>query len=103
MRVWMVFPIAVMVLAAESAPPAKKEAKPKTAAAAPAKITKIPAGAVQIDSSTYRYTAPDGSTKLYKKSPFGIMSVDEIPAPAAANERIDSTVKATVDGDTIHF
>jgi len=115
MKVWMVFPIAVMVLAAESTPAAKKAAKPKPAPAAAVKITKIPEGAVQIDSTSYRYTTPDGKSQLYKKSPFGIMKVDEQATPAAitdpsaitdhaaVTDHANDGVKATVDGDTIHF
>lgn len=109
MKVWMVFPIAVMVLAAESTPAAKKAAKPKPAPAAAVKITKIPEGAVQIDSTSYRYTAPDGKSQLYKKSPFGIMKIDEQATPpavtdhAAITDHANDGVKATADGDTIHF
>ena len=103
MKVWIVFPIAVFVLAAESAPPAKKVAQPKAATAAAVKVTKIPDGAVQIDATSYRYTAPDGKSKLYVKTPFGIMSADEQPVPAASNDRPNDGVKATVEGDTIHF
>jgi hypothetical protein len=104
MRAWILFPIAVMMLSAESVPSAKKDAKPKAAPAAAAKVTKIPDGAVQIDASSYRYTAPDGKTKLYVKTPFGIMSADEqAMTPAAANSHADETVKATLDGDTVRF
>lgn len=103
MRLWIVFLIAVWVLAAESAPAAKKVNKPKAATAAATKITKIPDGAVQIDASSYLYTAPDGKMRLYVKTPFGIMMADEQPAPAASNVQPHAMVKATVDGDTIHF
>src|SRR5581483_1142309 len=104
MRVWIVFPIAVMMLSAESVPAAKKDAKPKAAAVAAAKVTKIPDGAVQIDASSYRYTAPDGKSRLYVKTPFGIMTADEQPmAPAAASDHSNDGVKATLDGDTIRF
>ena len=103
MRVWIVFPIAAMMLAAESAPAAKPAAKPKAAPAAAAKVTKIPDGAAQLDATSYRYTAPDGKAKLYVKTPFGIMTADEQTAPAAASVPASEGVKATVDGDTVHF
>jgi hypothetical protein len=73
--------------------PAKKPASRKPAAAAKAapakpKVTPvtIPASAVKVDDTNYRYTDAAGKTWMYKKTPFGIAKIEEGAAapPAAA-------------------
>jgi hypothetical protein len=58
---------------------------------------------VQIAPFSYRYTRADGKTWLYHKTPFGIMSAEEKPAPRALEDRAMALVKATAAGDMIRF
>jgi hypothetical protein len=105
MKILIAFPIAAMVLAAAGAPPASpgEDAKPAVNRATAVKPVTIPAGAVQLSPTAYRYFAPDGKTWLYVQSPFGIMRAEQKPAAPDTVERGDESMKATADGDTIRF
>src|SRR5690349_7944136 len=103
MRVLMIFPIAVTMMAAAGAPD-QKQAKPAVARLAVAQAAEIPAGAEQTAPLSYRYTGPDGKTRLYFKTPFGIMSMSAEEKPAQPEvDRSMEGVTATADGDTIRF
>lgn len=119
--------IACMLCAACFAADAKKTtARPASKAAAvkkPAASVAIPAGAVKVDETTYRFTDTAGKTWLYQKTPFGVTKTaqSEVTAANVASEagpqkpadstpfgKLNSsapvnTTKATEDGDSIKF
>jgi hypothetical protein len=88
--------------------PAGKKAKP-----APNKVQEvtIPAGAVEVEPYTYRYTDAQGKKWIYRKTPFGISraedkAADELKAEDAKKEESARLIDATTaveDGDTIRF
>jgi hypothetical protein len=104
-----VFAVVTLVSAAD--PQARK------APAAP-KVTQplqIPAGAVESEPGTFRYTDTQGKKWIYRKTPFGIARLEDVPSDKARlSDRATvetgggadvkgSDVKATEDGDTIRF
>jgi hypothetical protein len=102
-----VFAVATLLSAADpqtrKAPAAPKAIQP----------LQIPAGAVESEPFTYRYTDAQGKKWIYRKTPFGIARLEDVPADktlrsdrAEADRLADvkgSDVKATGDGDTIRF
>jgi hypothetical protein len=88
--------------------PAGKKAKP-----APNKVQEvtIPAGAVEVEPYTYRYTDAQGKKWIYRKTPFGISraedkTADDLKAEDAKKEESARLIDATTaveDGDTIRF
>lgn len=100
MRLLMILPMTVWMLAAAEAPSTKAAAQPDGARATVAKSGQIPAGAERISDAEFRYRRPDGKTVLYFKTPWGIMTTEE---KAAAPGSEDAAVKATADGDVIRF
>jgi len=102
MRVLMVLSMAAMMLSAADRPAAQKNAKPKAVPIAP-KLVQIPADAVQIGPTSYRYTGPDGKTLLYVKTPFGITVAEEKPQPVPSEDHRFDSITATEDGDTVRF
>lgn len=72
MRWFIVFPLTALVLAAADGSSAPKQTKPAPPATA-AKPQSIPAGAVEIEPGTFRFTDKEGKTWIYRKSPFGMM------------------------------
>ena len=88
--------------------PAPKKAKP-----APNKVQEvtIPAGAVEVEPYTYRYTDAQGKKWIYRKTPFGISraedkTADDLKAEDAKKEESARLIDATAaveDGDTIRF
>ena len=103
MKTLIVFPLAVLLLAAADAPPSNPPASPAPARAAAALPAGVPAGAVAIGPNSYRYTRPDGKTWLYHNTPFGIMSAEEKPAPRGRPSENLEQFKAAADGDMIRF
>jgi hypothetical protein len=77
---------------------AAADTKPAAAAAAAgktsAKPTEIPAGAVELAPSSYRFTDANGVRWLLRKTPFGVAAVEEKSA---------GIVKATDKGDSVRF
>ncbi len=77
---------------------AAADAKPAPAAAAAAKTsakpTEIPAGAVELAPSSYRFIDANGVRWLLRKTPFGVSAVEEKSA---------DFVKATDHGDSVRF
>ena len=68
--------LATEIIAADK--PGVKKGKPAPASA-PAKATEItiPAGAVEIEPYMYRYTDAAGKNWIYRKTPFGVMRLEE--------------------------
>ncbi len=74
---------------------AAADAKPVPAAAkTSAKPTEIPAGAVELAPSSYRFTDANGVRWLLRKTPFGVSAVEEKSA---------GIVRATDNGDSVRF
>ncbi len=64
------------------------------AADKPVKPIGIPAGAVQTEPGSYRYVDATGTAWLLRQTPFGVAAVEEKSA---------DLVKATDEGDSVHF
>src|SRR5947209_3682471 len=100
-----VFATVALLSAAES--PLRKKKAPAVPAAKAVQPLQIPAGAVESEPGTFRYTDARGKKWTYRKTPFGIARIPDVPSDATAEtlnarERGDD-VKATEDGDTIRF
>ncbi len=87
--------------------PAEKKSAPSPAKAR--EIT-VPAGAVEVEPYTYRYTDPDGKKWLYRKTPFGVMRMEDKPVSAEAakkaqdeKDRLIQSTSAVEDGDSVRF
>lgn len=102
MRLWMVLLMTAMVLSAADRRATKKDTKPKAIPAAPKKV-QIPAEAVQIGPSSYRYTGLDGKTLLYTKTPFGISVIEEKAQPTSGEDHRLDAISATEGGDNVQF
>jgi hypothetical protein len=107
--------IAVATLLSAADPQAAK-AQQSTKAPAPKVMQplQIPAGAVESEPGTFRYTDAHGKKWIYRQTPFGIARIEDNPSGKAvasdsgkglrsveADRGLD--VKATGDGDTIRF
>ena len=95
-------------------PPAKKPATktaPKAPAKAPPKVTDgskpmpIPAAAVLAADGDYHYTDPQGKKWIYRKTPFGVVRMEDTPqlTSARAPDPSGAGIKATEDGDIVRF
>ena len=73
--------------------------------AAPAKHevpkVEIPKDAVKMPDGSYHYTDPKGKKWIYRSTPFGVARVEDVPRPEPPPQEI--YIKATEDGDRIHF
>ena len=66
----------------------------------------IPAGAVESEPGNFHYTDAQGKKWIYRKTPFGIARLEDVPSGKAVTSdeaEPGAGVKATQDGDTIHF
>src|ERR1700742_200382 len=95
--------ISLLLAVAPSAPARAEDKKP----APPPQTLTIPAGAVEVGQSTWKYTDADGKKWIYRKSPFGVVRVEETaeidkPAVASAEER-SKRWKVTEEGDKVTF
>jgi hypothetical protein len=104
MKALIVLFVAMMPLAAADKP---AEKKPATATKAAAQPTQIPAGAVETDPGTFRYTDAQGKKWLYRKTPFGVAKIEDSgdAAKPAAPVAPAADAKVTVEdrGDSVHF
>jgi hypothetical protein len=98
--------IAASTLAASDKPAQKK---PKSAPAKVQAVT-IPAGAVETEPYTYRYTDKEGKKWIYRKTPFGISrwedkppTVEESRKAQDEKSRLIDLTSAVEDGDSIRF
>jgi len=99
MKTLLLFSVCVAMCAASQA---RRDAAPSAAA----KIA-VPAGAVEFQPGSYRYTDAQGMKWIYRTTPFGVERLADAPAPpaplsAAAQKSLDA-VKATENGDSIRF
>lgn len=109
----------IAVLAAAAAFAQAKEPAPKTSkpeAQAARKTVTLPAGAVEISPGLFKHTAADGKAVLYRKTPFGLVIVDESAVAAGdaggtpranpfgnAGNSVADTMSAVEEGDSIRF
>lgn len=91
---------AAFALAAEK--PAKPQSKPQAKAAPAAAAVTVPSDATQVDANTWRYTDKDGKAWLYRRTPFGLIKMEDKPERAAAPAATD-TLKAVEEGDHVNF
>lgn len=98
---------AILVLAAASVVAQHTAPAPKSA---PAKTVEPPAGAVKIDSNTYRWKDSSGRSWMYRKTPFGWARIDETAEAEA--ERVAGTqsraqkpveIRAFDEGEIVRF
>ncbi|MGB7762459.1 MAG: hypothetical protein WBL61_21675 [Bryobacteraceae bacterium] len=62
----------------------------------------IPAGAVAVESNLYRYTDAQGTTWIYRQTPFGVTRAEaRLVAPARPDTWAGA--KAWDDGDAVRF
>ena len=104
MRVFFLIIVSAALLSA-----AGQQAKKKAAAPAAVKTVKpleIPAGAVESEPGTFKYTDPQGKKWIYRKTPWGTARLEDKPdseADRAAQLERFANVKAIEDGDTVRF
>jgi hypothetical protein len=104
MRILFLIIVSAVLLSA-----AGQQAKKKAAAPAAAKTVKpleIPAGAVESEPGTFKYTDPQGKKWIYRKTPWGTARLEDKPeseADRAAQAERFANVKAIEDGDTVRF
>jgi hypothetical protein len=113
MKLFFVVFVSALALSATGIQAKKKETAPTTKAAANAapkatdasKPMAIPASAVQDAAGDYRYTDPQGKKWIYRKTPFGVTRLEDSPERDAAKAAAASGagIKATEDGDVVHF
>jgi len=68
-------------------------------AAGAARPLTIPAGAVWDSKGYYRYTDAQGKKWIYRKTPAGVMRLEDVPAPAA---KIDGSRPRSIPADAVH-
>jgi hypothetical protein len=101
--------LAAEILAADKSPAKTVKPLPAAAPAQAAEIT-IPAGAVEVEPYLYRYKDAAGKNWIYRKTPFGVMRLEDKPASANAAEKLQDertrlieSTSAIEEGDTIRF
>ena len=107
--VMLMMGLAVEIIAADK--PAAKKVKPvRAAASTPAAEITVPAGAVEVEPYIYRYTDAAGKNWIYRKTPFGVMRLEDKPVSANAAEKLQDgrtrlieSTRAVEEGDSIHF
>jgi len=105
--------ICTLLMACVAAAIAADKPAPKKAKPAPNKVQEvtIPAGAVEVEPYTYRFTDDQGKKWIYRKTPFGISRAEDkaVEDPKAVdpkkeeNTRLINTTTAVEDGDTVRF
>ncbi|HUJ22657.1 MAG TPA: hypothetical protein VLX58_14090 [Bryobacteraceae bacterium] len=103
--------VALFMVGFITAAPATEPTKSKPAPTAKkVEPVTIPAGAVEVEPYTYRYTDTAGKSWLYRKTPFGVTRMEDKPGSTDATQRaqdlktrlIDSTT-ATEHGESVRF
>jgi hypothetical protein len=89
--------------------PADKKGKTPATPAQATQIT-IPAGAVEVEPYIYCYTDATGKKWIYRKTPFGVMRLEDKPLSADAagklqdeRTRLIESTTAIEEGDAIRF
>jgi len=102
--------LALLMFGLASAAGAADQAPKKTAAPAQVREITVPPGAVEVEPYTYLYTDPNGRGWLYRKTPFGVMRVEDKPVSAEdakkardGKDRLIEATSAAEDGDSIRF
>ena len=85
---FVVFASALALTASPQAQPQKTDASKSSAKAAPkvtdgSKPMAIPADAVKDADGDFHYTDPQGKKWIYRKTPFGVVRLDDSPERAA--------------------
>ena len=99
MKIFATIALTSILLVSAAAADDKKSSHPQT-------IT-IPAGAVEAGPSTWKYTDSEGKKWIYRKTPFGVVRVEDVPeaekpATAGAEERT-SRWKVKDEGEKVSF
>jgi len=107
MRIFFLIIVSAVMLSAADPQAKKKAAAPAAPAAVKTvKPLEIPAGAVESEPGTFKYTDPQGKKWIYRKTPWGTARLEDKPdseADRAAEMERFANVKAIEDGDTVRF
>jgi hypothetical protein len=118
MKLWFAIFISALALSAQDSQAPQKQAaptpRPKAAASAVPAVPKvtdgskpmpIPATAVLGADGDFHYTDAQGKNWIYRKTPFGVTRLEDSPERTAAQAAAASGagIKATEDGDVVHF
>jgi hypothetical protein len=101
--------IFTLLMVCVAAATAADKAAPKKAKPAPANKVQditIPAGAVEVEPYTYRYTDAQGKKWIYRKTPFGVSRAEDkaVEDPKKdENARLIDATTAVEDGDSVRF
>lgn len=64
----------------------------------------LPPDAKRTAPYTYTWTDPHGKKWIYRQTPFGLVRLEDKPAPAAVETQPHVTeIQAVEDGDVVHF
>jgi hypothetical protein len=64
----------------------------------------VPAGATQVEPYLYRYQDADGKKWLYRRTPFGVVRMEDKPAAAVAVPvEAKNPITVTDQGETVKF
>ena len=109
----LVSAVALSAQASQANPPAKKPAPKAAAKVVPkaprvtdgSKVMAMPAEAVLGADGDYHYADPQGKKWIYRKTPFGMMRMEDTPqlATTKADASAGAFIKATDNGDTVRF
>jgi hypothetical protein len=62
----------------------------------------VPTGATEVEPYLYRYQDANGKKWLYRRTPFGVVRMEDKP-PVAASVEAKNPIMVTDQGDTVKF
>jgi len=95
--------IAALAVAQDHTSPATDSPKSAAKAAAADTAPAIPKGAVEIEPNLFRYTDAHGKVWLARRTPFGISTWEDKPAPVVVQPDNAPPPHATDLGDSVRF
>lgn len=100
-KLFVVFVMSAAAICAQTAPVKKSPAK----AVAPAKADGpgLPTGAVADGPYTWKYTDAKGGKWIYRQTPFGLVKMEDKPAPVVVDAEVGRGIKVDDLGDRVHF
>ena len=106
MKLWFAIIMSALALSAQDTQAPKKRTPPATPKVTDgSKPMAIPTAAVQGADGDFHYTDPQGKNWIYRKTPFGVVRMEDTPDRATAKDAAanGAGIKATEDGDVVHF
>jgi hypothetical protein len=102
LRILIFLMICGVALGAQEKQEKKDDGKSGTAAKQAAAPLSIPPGAKRIEQGTYEYTDAKGKKWIYRRTPFGVVRIEDKPEEKPAAQSAPD-LKAVEDGDSIRF